>query len=440
MTKQRDSLFTPRSSAEVARRALRGGALSVAAQAVRGVVEGGGTLLLARTLAPAEFGLVDMIVSITGVVDLLKDFGLSSATIQRHTIDHAQVSLLFWINCGVGLALTLIIMALAPVLALLYSHPELRALTWALSLNTLLGALSVQHQALLRRDLRFGALAAIDTASAFLSTGAALWVAYAGFGAWALVARQLMRNAAQALAAWQLCSWRPTRPARADVRELLRFGGHVSTFQIVNYLERNADNILIGRFAGARALGFYTKAYGLMRVPLDQINNFSNVMVPALSRLLSDPARYLQAYRSVAALFLLLTIPLAPLALYSADWFIPALLGEPWRGSVAVFRWLALALLVRPIMNSGGWLFLSQGRTFELRRWGFLAAGLAITSFLIGLPWGSLGVAAAYSVLELTLRGPLWLLTVGRSGPVHARHVLAAAAPAWTAAAAIALT
>ena len=135
------------------RRAARGGVVTAIAQAVRGVSEAAGTLLLARMLSPADFGLVDMIVSITGIIDMLKDFGLSTATIQRERIEHREVSALFWINVAMGLTLTVVTVIAAPIIALTYKRPELLELTLALSLSTLLGALSVQHIALLRREL-----------------------------------------------------------------------------------------------------------------------------------------------------------------------------------------------------------------------------------------------------------------------------------------------
>ncbi|MET0344172.1 MAG: lipopolysaccharide biosynthesis protein [Polyangiales bacterium] len=439
MTRDPERWFRPRAGADVTRRALRGGAVSLVAQAVRGVVEGSATLVLARTLLPAQFGLIDMIVSATGIIDLFKDFGLSSATIQRDEINHAQVSLLFWINAGIGFLLMLAIMALAPLLVFVYHRPELLDLALVLSLTTLLGALSVQHMALLRRDLQFGAVAFVDTTAAVVSSGAAVYVAMRGHGPWALVTRQIARYATQTLLSWILCSWRPSRPRRTNVRELLRFGSDVSAAQLVNYLERNVDNVLIARFVGPQALGLYNKAYGLMRIPIDQINALSNIAIPALSRMLGDSERYRQAYRSVASIALLCTVPIAPVSIYAADWFIPALLGEQWRGSVPAFQWLAVSLLVRPLMNSVGWLWMSQGRSREVRRWAMIGGGIAIASFAIGLPWGATGVAMSFAIAEVCVRAPINVYLAGSSGPVRVRDALASALPAWTCALAIAL-
>lgn len=438
MSADREALFRPIASAEVAIRAARGGALLAGVQLGRGLIEAAAMLVLARALMPSDFGVVDMVVSVTGIIDMLKDFGLSSATVQKQKIEHAQVSLLFWTNCAIGVVLTLLTAALAPLLAFMYGRPELLEITLTLSLTTLLGAVSVQHLAILRRNLRFEALAGVDFISAVSSNALAVWAALAGYGAWALVMRQLSKFALQAVLALVFCRWRPSAPGRANIGELLRFGSHVSGFQVINYIERNLDNVLIGRFAGAEQLGFYTKAYSLMRIPLDQLNALSAIAVPALSRLTGEPELYRNAYRTVTRPLLLITVPFAPLTIYGAEWLIPTILGDQWLGSVRIFQWLALGLVVKPLLNTTGWLWISQGRTEELWGWGKIGGVIAVLAFLIGLPWGALGVAAASVASDIFVRAPAALHWIGRGGPVRVRHMLGAVAPAWICAGAIA--
>lgn len=413
--------------------------LSIVSQVLRGMVDGAGTLILTRQLLPAEFGLVDMVVSVTGIIDVLKDFGLSSATIQKEKLTQEQVSYLFWINGAIGLGLTLLTAALAPLLAIMYRTPALLEITLVLSLSTLVGALSVQHVALLRRDLRFGALTTIDTAGSLASTGCAVAAALSGWGAWSLIVRQLVRLGVTTVLAWILCGWRPGAPRRAEVGEFVRFGRQVSVTQIFNYLERNLDNVLIGRFAGAQSLGLYSKAYGLMRVPVDQVNGFANVAIPALSRLLEQPERYRAAYRTVAALLMLLTVPLAPLAFHAAPWLVPTLFGAQWAGAVPIFQVLALSVVSRPILSTCGWLLFSQGRTAEMQRYGVLMSALCMLCFIVALPWGAYGVALAYTLFDVIVRAPFSIVNVGRRGPVRARDMVQAALPAWLCAGVIAL-
>ena len=437
MTDDRDDELPTVPRAEVERRAARGGAVTAASQALKSGIEGLGVLYLARALTPADFGMIDMIVSVTGVIDLLKDFGLSSAVIQKERLDRAQANVLFWINTGIGAGLTLLTALLSPLLALGYGRPELLQLTLALSLSSLLGGVAIQQQALLRRNLEFRRLAIVDVVSVFCSMGLACAAAYAHWGPWALVVRQLSRLGTQALVTWCVSPWKPGRFRAANVRDFVRMGTHVSGFQLLNFTERNLDNVLIGRFAGPTQLGFYTRAYDVMRFPLNLVNvPIATVAVPALSRLAHDPERYRTVYRALTRLLLLATVPLGPLFILIADPVLPLLLGERWSGALTIVRWLSAGLLLKPLVFTGSWLLVSQGRTSELFRWGAFACFVAVASFFAGLPWGAEGVAASYTLTDLLFRGPIMLYWVARTGPVRVRDLLYCLLPAWTCAAA----
>jgi PST family polysaccharide transporter len=151
-------------------------------------------------------------------------------------------------------------------------------------------------------------------------------------------------------------------------------------------------------------------------------------MVPALSRLLSEPDRYRSAYLRVVPIVLLVALPGVAMATALADTIIPMAFGSQWRGSSGIFRALGFAGLLQPLNNPAGWLFISQGRSTEFMRWGIFAAVTSVTAFVIGLPFGALGVATAYAVSEY-LRTPFLWTYIGSKGPLSTRHILRAAAP-----------
>ena len=292
-----------------------------------------------------------MIISAKGIIDLFKDFGLSSATIQREKIDHAQVSLLFWINAGIGLALTILIAALAPLLVFVYHRPELLELTLVLSLTTFLGALSVQHQALLRRQLQFGTVGLIDTTAAVVSSGAAVFVGPTRATALALVIRQIAPMHPTVLR-WNPLHVRPDPAARSNIRELLRFGSDISAAQLVNYLERNVDNILIARLFGPSARPLQ-KAYGLIRVPIDQITGCRTspslrsaacTAIPSATAVLSKRDQHRVSRHGSAS---------GHCRLYSADWFNPCAARRAVARGVPAFQ-AGVTLLCDPLMASVG--------------------------------------------------------------------------------------
>src|SRR3984957_13604820 len=173
-----DTFSTEHLHADLKGRSIRGGVLTLTSQGAQFVMQSVATVVLARLLTPADFGLIAMVTAITGLGQAFADLGLSEATIQRPEISHAQVSTLFWINVAVGLTLTSITAALAPVLAWFYHEPRLKDITFLVSLTFLIGGLRVQHDALLRRQMRFKSLAIRDVASFVFAVPVAITFAW----------------------------------------------------------------------------------------------------------------------------------------------------------------------------------------------------------------------------------------------------------------------
>ncbi|HEX6535029.1 MAG TPA: lipopolysaccharide biosynthesis protein [Gemmatimonadaceae bacterium] len=415
----------------VARRTIRGGAVTLASQAAQFALTMGATVILARLLTPRDYGLIGMVTVVTGFLAMFKDIGLSQATVQRAELSHGQTSNLFWINVVVSAAIMLVTIALAPAIARFYGEPRLTLITIALSGGFLLGGLNVQHQALLRRQMRFGALAVAGVLSIAAGITTAIILAWRGASYWALVGQQLAAAAASTIAAWVLCGWRPSLPSRrTHVRDMLAFGGNVTGFNVVNYFARNGDNLLIGRVWGAGALGLYDKAYQLLLFPLSQINYpVAAVAVPALSRLAGEPDRYRAAFLRTLEKIVMLTLPLVMYLFMTSDWVVLVVLGPKWTEASRIFMWLAIAGFTQPVGNTTGWLFISQDRTRAMFHWGLIGSGTAIASIVVGLPWGAEGVAMAYALVGVLVRTPLNLWFVGRAGPVRTMDFYRAIAP-----------
>src|SRR5580704_6320522 len=135
-------------------RTIRGGFAKVCSQAANFALRLGSLMVLGRLLGPKEFGLVGMVTAVTGVLGLFRDFGLSTATVQRTNVTDRQISTLFWINLLVGAILTLVAAAIAPVIATFYHEPRLVTVTLVLAIGFILNAAGVQHSAILQRQMR----------------------------------------------------------------------------------------------------------------------------------------------------------------------------------------------------------------------------------------------------------------------------------------------
>jgi O-antigen/teichoic acid export membrane protein len=408
--------------ADLRGRSVRAGFVALVSQGVRFIVQLGSTMMLSRLLTPEDFGLVAMVTAITEFLSMLKDQGLATATVQRDHLTHAQVSTLFWLNVGVSVLFTVAMVAIAPVLAKFYDEPRLFWITIVAGLIFLLSGLAVQHQALLRRQMRFTMLAAIDTSAFALGVTLAIITARLGAGYWALICLSLGTGLTTVPAVWLACRWQPGRPRREKMAGLLRFGGNLTVVEILMYLGRNIDNVLIGRFYGAGPLGQYSRAYSLLMLPFQQIGGpLANVAIPALSRLQYDPARFRKAALSLQQLIALIMIPLVAFMIATADWLTRIVLGPQWNEAGRLFAILGFAALTEGLGSAGFCVLTTQGRTDRLLQWGILNTIVTVLAIVAGLPWGPGGVAIAYSISGLLIRTPLMFWIAGSVSSVRTR-------------------
>ena len=386
---------------DLKRLSITGGVVTFAAQAFKFILNLASTVMLARLLLPQDFGLVAMATTVTGFITIFKDLGLTMATVQQLEINHRQVSTLFWINVAISILLTLITLGIAPAVAWFYGEPRLNIVTAVLSCGFIIGGLSMQHQALLRRQMRLSILAAIEVIA--MATGFLVGVvlASAKCGYWSLVAMQIANVAVNTLGIWFACRWRPGKPSRdSGIRAMLEFGGKLTGSGMINYVIRNCDSLLIGRSCGAQVLGLYSRAYSILLLPIGQFTApMTSVAVPALSRLQNDPDRFKLFYLKAVKLIAYLSMPLVAVMGVLADELVLYALGEQWTEAGPIFRALAVAAYWSPVAATVGWVYVSLNRAKEMLQWTLIVAPVMLLVVWIGLHWGAIGVAMAYSSL-----------------------------------------
>ncbi|MBW4057272.1 MAG: lipopolysaccharide biosynthesis protein [Proteobacteria bacterium] len=388
---------------------IRGGIATLGAQGFSFVLSIGSVAILARLLTPSDFGLVAMVTALTGLLAMFKDAGLSMATVQRDTVTHEQVSTLFWVNIALSLFLVLTVAALAPLVAEFYHEPRLQPITLAIACMFIFDGLAVQHQALLRRQMRFGVLAKIQIISTLLALAAAIGSALTGMGYWALILQIAVNQFVSAILSWVYCRWVPGLPKRGvGTRSMLKFGGYLTGFNFVNYFARNADNTLIGYAWGSNSLGLYAKAYSLLLMPLQQINGpITAIATPALCRLQNDPEQFRAFFVKILSVIAFVTFPLIAWMIVCRREIILLFLGSQWEGAVPIFSILAVSAFFQPIGNITGVLYTALGRTKRMFKWGLMGCSWIVFSFFVGLPFGVIGVAWAYSAAIALMMYPL---------------------------------
>ncbi|HUO24388.1 MAG TPA: lipopolysaccharide biosynthesis protein [Candidatus Aquilonibacter sp.] len=396
-------------SGDLKRTSVRGGAVAVLAQVTSMALQLGTTFVLARLLAPSDYGLQSMVLTLTAFVSLFKDAGLSVASVQRESLTQQQISTLFWINIALGFLLMLLVAAMAPALVRFYREPRLFWITIASSTIFFINSLAIQHRALLDRAMRFATNAKIDIVCAVAGTAVAIVMAVMKFGYWALICQNITLPIVGALVAWIVMPWRPGRPRwTAEMRSMLHFGGTVTVNGVVVYVAYNTEKILLGRYWGAAPLGIYGRAYQLATLPVQQlINAVHGVAFPVLSRLQSEAERLRRVYLKSLSLVVSLTIPVVIGSALFAEEIVRVVLGPKWTDSVPVLRLLAPTVMALALMNPFSWFLKATGRVGRSLRIAFLICPAVILGVLVGLRKGPAGVAMGYSVAMMLLLVPV---------------------------------
>jgi PST family polysaccharide transporter len=406
-------------------RTISSGLITAAAQGAQFCLNLGYIMVVARLLVPQDFGLVAMVTTIIGFLRMFQEVGLSTVTVQRREITHAQVSNLFWVNVAVGGVITLLAAASAPAIAWFYREPRLVSITLVLSVSFLLASSAVQHVALLNRQMRFGVLAMIDIVSMLAGYLAGIGMALWKYGCWALVFANLVQVTIKLVLAWLISGWRPRLPSRnTQTGHLLSFGANFAAGALMYSLTRGADNLLIGRVFGAAAVGLYSRGSILLMRPLEQfVMPINAVMIPALSRIQSQHDRYRRTFLQVFEAIALITFLFTGLFLALSYPLTLAVLGPKWEGAVVIFAGFTMAALAYPLITASTWLFASQARGKDWVIDSSIVSTVTLCSFLVGLPFGPAGVAISYSVSCIVLQLPFVYYIAGRRGPVSRRDL-----------------
>src|SRR5579885_2097508 len=363
---------------------------SVLSQVVRLFTRTGTMIVLTRLIAPREFGLMSMAAVFTGFLDLFTELGTTSALIQKDTLTPRLLSTTFWANIAFGFLAGGATFATAPLVAAFYGQPRL-----------------VPVLELLSRELAFRNISIAEAVAAIAGSAAAIALAAAGYGVYSLVGLVIVMSAVTTLLLWLMSDWRPTAEfALGDLRSISGFSANLMAYNIVNYLGRNVDYLLIGRFLGAQQLGYYTLAYNLLLFPVQYVTlTVGRVTFPVYASIQDDNRRLANAYLRVAGTLAALSFPLMLGLLAVCDVFVRTVYGARWAPAIPVVAILAPVGLIQSISAMNGSVYKAKGRADLMLRVGGGFSAVAVASFFLGLRFGMVGVAAAYAVTAIVLFG-----------------------------------
>jgi lipopolysaccharide exporter len=371
---------------------------SAATQVSHQALRFGISIVLARLLSPAEFGLFAMLAVFTGFAKQFGSLGFGASLVQKQDVRAEHLDTVFWVNIATGLVLAAILAACAPLIAAFYGEPILIGITVVFGLNFVISSLNVVQSAILQKKLDFRRLFWLDFFATVAGGSVAITLALKGFGVWTLVFDMLIATTVRVLVMWITSGWRPRlRFDTSALRELFGFSGNLMASNAVTYWSRNFDTLLVGKYFGDVSAGIYNRAYQLMMLPMTQVTAvITRVMFPALAAIQNDVPRVRTVYLRATRIISLVTFPLMMLLMVLAEPTILFLYGEKWRASVPLFQILCVAAIAQSVGTTVSWIYSSQGRTDIQFKWILIATPLRITSFIVGIQWGVMGMTIAY--------------------------------------------
>lgn len=375
------------------------------------------TVVLARLLLPAEFGLMAVAASLLAVIALIADLGLSRALIHFDDARADTLSSLYWLNVGLSLLLMLLLLISAPVFGDLYGSTALVPVLQSGSLVFPLTAWGQQFRVLAERSLRFSELARIEILAGLAGCGFAIAFAFAGGGVYALVAGILVRAAVSSALAWTMLSAgsRPFRHLRlAETRPFLHFGGYLVGDSLANNVRRDADVFVGGLVLGPAAMGLFSVPRDLSLRIATVINPvITRVGFPIMSRLQGDRGKLKEVYLQTLRMATSVNFPVYVMLALFADEIVALLYGPQWQGAELYLRILAAWGLLRSVGNTAGGLLYAVGKAKRAFWWNFgLLLILPPLYWLAVGKWGLEGLAWGVVMLQLVITLPGWRFLV----------------------------
>jgi O-antigen/teichoic acid export membrane protein len=384
-------------------------------------------VLLARLLTQVDFGVVATAAIFVSFAGLLVDQGLGDAVIQRQTLTRRQLDTAFWASMLTGVVLAVAAIVLAIPIAALLGQPLLQPIIQVLSITFVLSGLASIQTDLLRREMAFGSLAIRRIAAVIVGGIVGVGMALAGYGAWSLVGQQIAAALASVVMLWTVTPWRPSRQfSREDFGELFGFGIRVVGGDVLNWVSRNIDNLLVVVFLGVVPVALYTVAYRILDTSQTLLVNAARKLIfPTFSRLQHDPERIRRAYSRINRASSALTLPgYIGLALVAPEATV-TLFGDKWADSGPVAAVLFLIGPVLTLQAFSGALFNAVGRPDVTLRFRLVTTITNVVGFLIAVLIfrDILAVAAAFAIRGYLLL-PLNLLWMRQYGHINIREHL----------------
>jgi len=368
----------------------------------------GVTVVLARLLEPGDFGLLAMVVTVTGFLNVIAEGGLNAAVVQEKEAGQREISTIFWMAAGVSLLLVAATSMAAPALERFFRVAGLSSVLIAMSTSFVFIGIAAVSTGKARRSLHFRAMAIAEVCAGAVAGAVALILAMRGAGVWALVGQIVAYHALRAALLLALDGWFPSFVFdRATARRASHVSRWITGALLVGYWGGNVDRLLIGRIWGAAPLGFYTQAQRLAQLPTQLIAQIVTPAVQPVLRQVDDPAARARLFARVFEAIALICLPCGVAAFLLARELVLTVWGSAWEPSVPLFRILAPLIVAQPLASMTTPVLLARDRARTMFLLAVLNTIVFIAAVIAGARWGAAGVAAGFTIAYCLMAFPL---------------------------------
>ena len=377
----------------------------------------GTQIVLARLLAPADFGLLAIGLLAINSMGIFRDLGFGATLIyKKDDSEHTAANTAFILLPLVASALFLIAYFAAPYIAIFFDNAAVEPIVQVLALTFVISSFGTVPSMLLEKELEFKKKVLPETVPIIGYACVAIWLAINGYGVWSLVYGQIISAVLTAGLIWFVSDWRPTfKFDRKVAKDLFGYGKHIMSASVVIFLITNMDDAIVGRVLGMEALGFYTIAYTISNLPATQITHLvGRVMFPVYSKLQDDRDVLRDAYLKTLKYVSMLSIPAAFGIFVIAPDFVNVVLGDKWMPAVPALQVLCIYGLLRSVGAINGPIFNATGNAKVLQNLTFMRLVICIIILIpLTLKWGILGTAIAVT-LPAIFMAPLTFCWIGK--------------------------
>ncbi|MEM6816990.1 MAG: oligosaccharide flippase family protein, partial [Bacteroidota bacterium] len=349
-----------------------------------------------------DFGVVAKAIAITGIVELIFIHGLFGSIVRSDSLDNDQLNYLFIFSLIISLIITSLLFISAKPISAFYEDDRIIWVVRIAALSILVSGINTVFNALLTREMRFKQLAIINITATVFASSLTLFLALLDFGYKALMYQVLVLNIFLTLGSIFYSKWKPgIRISSKGLKQHLIFGSNMLVNNLLNYGARNVDNIAIGKLQSTLELGYYSRAYHLMLLPVGQIDQIINsTLFPALSKIKSEKQRMLSVLNQIQEFVLVIIYPLVIWLFFNIDFFITNILGQTWEPSATYFKIFTPLILVQIFTGQIKTIYMTLNKVGILIKISLYTKPILMGMLVLSAFYGALYVGVALTVIS----------------------------------------